>query len=388
MTATPPLLVLSSGDVAAPFEPDRVDVSSSHPLDINEDEYINENQPPRAEKGKVKVSCEDLGEGQFNDFSTYHLQTSDSELDFDWTDSNGDSLYNVDENIEDLLQVRKANIEKQSKEKVDRVNLDEIPSGPVGIDASFEDICNNKGVRYEGKLGGDEPYFDSSDPGSDISDEEEGDPVDDDEVVDPLPRTSSSKIYFDKTAKKVCFQLYMVFLNAIKFREALQSYSIQKGVNLKLKPNEKERVRTKYKHKGCPWVILGSVDNTRFFTVKLTSLYTSVVKGQEIRCATLCGLLSLNFCLISSFGLDRKSGVEGFWYVVELEDDSEELVCSTVGKIGVEHVVVHHILDMEVEEQSIMDFGSDYVELRHELEFEPESDDNGVFLTVSTVQLQ
>ncbi|KAF3655982.1 hypothetical protein FXO37_15654 [Capsicum annuum] len=86
--------------------------------------------------------------------------------------------------------------------ELDRGDLDEIPSGPVGIDASFEDIYKNKGVRYEGKLGGNDPYFDSLDPGSDISDEEEGDPVDDDEVVDPLPRTSSSKIYFDKTAKK------------------------------------------------------------------------------------------------------------------------------------------------------------------------------------------
>ncbi|KAF3626591.1 hypothetical protein FXO38_29153 [Capsicum annuum] len=209
VAATPPLLQLSNGDVTAPVEPDRADVFSSHPLNINEDEYINENQSPRAEKGKAKVSCEDLGEGQFNDFSIYHLQTSDSELDFDWTDSGGDSLYDVDENIEELsdfdeelLQVKKTNIEKQAKEKADRVNVDEIPSGPVDIDASFKDICKNKGVRYEGKMGEDDPYFDSSYPGSDISDEEEGDPVDDDEVVDPLPRTSSSKIYFDKTAKK------------------------------------------------------------------------------------------------------------------------------------------------------------------------------------------
>ncbi|PHU02684.1 hypothetical protein BC332_27935 [Capsicum chinense] len=170
------LLQLSNGDVATSVEPDRADISSSHPLDINKDEYTNENQPPRAEKGKAKVSYEDLGEGQFNDFSTYHLQTSDFELDFDWTDSD---------------------------EKVDKVNVDEIPSGPVDIDAGFEDICKNKGVRYKGELGGDDPYFDSSDSGSDISDEEEEDPVDDDEVVDPLPKTSSSKIYFDKIAKKL-----------------------------------------------------------------------------------------------------------------------------------------------------------------------------------------
>ncbi|KAF3617057.1 hypothetical protein FXO38_34208 [Capsicum annuum] len=101
---------------------------------------MNENQPPRQDKEKAKISCEDLGE------------------DFDITDFDGESLCDVDENIkelsdfdEDLLQARKSNIKKQAKEKVDRVNLYEIPSRPV-------------------------------DPDSDISDEEEGDPVDDDEV--------------------------------------------------------------------------------------------------------------------------------------------------------------------------------------------------------------
>ncbi|KAM3340020.1 hypothetical protein P3S68_029890 [Capsicum galapagoense] len=210
VATTPPLLLLSNGDVAAPFETDRADMSLSHLLDINEDEYINENHLPRADKGKSMVVLEDLGEGQVNDFSTYHLQTSDSELDFDITDSDGDSLYDAAENIEELsdfdeelLQARKSNIKKQAKQKADRVKIDEIPSGPVGIDAGFEDICKNKGVRREGKLGVDDPSFDSSDLGSDISNEKEGDPVNDDEVVDPLPRTSFSKIYFDKTTKKL-----------------------------------------------------------------------------------------------------------------------------------------------------------------------------------------
>ncbi|PHT85971.1 hypothetical protein T459_08077 [Capsicum annuum] len=137
---------------------------------------------------------------------------SSCNCDFDITDSDGDSLYDVDENIEELsdfdeelLEVMKSNIEKQAKKKADRVNLDEITPGPVGIDADFEDICKNREVRYEDKLGGDDLYFDSSDSDSDISYEEERDPVDDDEVVDSLPRTSSIKIYFDKTAKKICF---------------------------------------------------------------------------------------------------------------------------------------------------------------------------------------
>ncbi|PHT58298.1 hypothetical protein CQW23_00661 [Capsicum baccatum] len=200
VAATSPLLLLSNGDVTTPFETDRIDVSSSHPLNINEDEYINENQPPRTDKEKAKVSLKDLGED------------------------------------------KKSNIEKQAKEKADRVNLDEIPSAPVVIDAGFEDIIKNKGFIYKGKLGRNGPYFDSSDPDSDIS-KEEGDPVNDDELIDPLPRTSSSKIYFDKTVKKICFQLYMIFLNVVEFRVILQTYSVQKDVNLKLKPNEKEMIR-------------------------------------------------------------------------------------------------------------------------------------------------
>ncbi|KAH0764965.1 hypothetical protein KY285_000836 [Solanum tuberosum] len=85
--------------------------------------------------------------------------------------------YGVDENIDDLsdldeelLQARQSNIQEQVKEKVDRVNLDEIPSSPVDL-------------------------------GSDISEDEE-DPVKNDEVVDPPPRNKSTKFYFDPTAKR------------------------------------------------------------------------------------------------------------------------------------------------------------------------------------------
>jgi len=47
------------------------------------------------------------------------------------------------------------------------------------------------GGRFEGNLGGDDPYFDSSDPDSDIC-EDEADPVENDEVVDPAPRKERS----------------------------------------------------------------------------------------------------------------------------------------------------------------------------------------------------
>lgn len=65
-----------------------------------------------------KISLEDFIEGQGNDFSLYHLQTSrDSDVDIDKHDTDFDSFYNVNDNVyalsdldEKLLQFRQSNI--------------------------------------------------------------------------------------------------------------------------------------------------------------------------------------------------------------------------------------------------------------------------------------
>nr|XP_009787614.1 PREDICTED: uncharacterized protein LOC104235521 [Nicotiana sylvestris] len=184
------------------------------------------------EKGANRnEEIEESDEGEGNNFSSYHLQTLESDFDEDLDDSEGpDSLFDIDENIEecsdledDIAEIRQP---KLNKKKDAQVNVDEIPSGPIGIDAGFEDMHKNKRRKYEGKLGGDGKYFDSSDPGSECSDDER-------ELVCPD-----------------------------EIREALQTYSIKKGVNLKLKPNEKEMVRAKCTKKGCPWHILGSIEGS------------------------------------------------------------------------------------------------------------------------------
>ncbi|KAH0712182.1 hypothetical protein KY289_008141 [Solanum tuberosum] len=160
------------------------------------------------ESGSPEVSLEDLDEdvGEGNNFSSYHLQTLDES-------DNIDDLSDFDDESD---KARQPNIQEQ----------------------------NNRG-RYEGKLGGNDLYFDSLHLGCDIS-EVEGDHLESDAVVDPPSRNASTK-------------LYMIFVNNVEFREALQTYSIQKGVNLTQKPNEKERIRAKCK-KGCPWNIRGSID--------------------------------------------------------------------------------------------------------------------------------
>ncbi|KAH0777811.1 hypothetical protein KY290_009222 [Solanum tuberosum] len=103
----------------------------------------------------------------------------------------------------------------------------------------------NKLVKIAARLNVEEIPSGLIDPGCDIS-EDEGDHVESDEVVDPPARNASTK-------------LYMIFVNNVEFRESLQTYCIHKGVNLKQKLNEKERIRAKFK-KGCPWHILGSID--------------------------------------------------------------------------------------------------------------------------------
>ncbi|KAH0712353.1 hypothetical protein KY289_008312 [Solanum tuberosum] len=165
-------------DLSSSPQIDRADVSSSQPFDENENRDLNQNQSHLVEEKSPLVE-EQAPAPRIEEHS------------------DSDSLYDVDENIDDLsdldeelLQVRQSNIQEQVKEKTDRVNLDEIPSGPVGDQGEIE-----------GNLGGDDPYFDSSDPDSEIS-EDEGDHIENDEMVDPVPRKENTKIYFDPTAKK------------------------------------------------------------------------------------------------------------------------------------------------------------------------------------------
>ncbi|KAG5572544.1 hypothetical protein H5410_062310 [Solanum commersonii] len=238
------ILVLPSTnvDVSSSPQQDNVDVSSSphkNRVDLSSSPQIN-----RADGFKPNLSP--LVEEQ----SPLVKEQAPAPRVEEHSDSN--SLYDVDENIDDLsdldeefLQARQFNIQEQVKEKTDRVNLDEIPSGHVGIDVGFEDIYKERKGRFEGNLGGDDPYFDSSDLGSDIS-EDEGDLVENDEVGG-----TANLLYSE-------------------------------GVNIKLKPIKKERIRVKYNKNGCPWYIIGSIDgNTGNFNVQINNHYARGNKSQR-----------------------------------------------------------------------------------------------------------
>ena len=116
---------------------------------------------------------------------------------------------------------------------------------------------------YAGKVGGDEKYFDSDDPGSDLSEPEK---CSDDEVPD---RRQSIRVEYDPKCELPLWKIGLVFENVVQFREEISKYAVVRGVQLKVRPNETRRVRAKCKGAACNWFISGSIDgNTNDFTVK------------------------------------------------------------------------------------------------------------------------
>ncbi|KAH0687769.1 hypothetical protein KY290_019368 [Solanum tuberosum] len=129
----------------------------------------------------------------------------------------------------------------------------DIPSEDAGeaggIDRGFEDIGKNKTDKYAGKLGGNEDYIDSSDCWSDDSAEQ----LDVDAVrgVDIPVRRRSKKVRYDEDCEVSIFELGMVFEGANQFRKAVADYAVEYRRQIKLRPNEKHRVRVKCKNANC-----------------------------------------------------------------------------------------------------------------------------------------
>ena len=71
------------------------------------------------------------------------------------------------------------------------------------------------------------------------------------EGVDLPARRKSKKVRFDPDCVVAIFELGMVFENAIEFRMVVEEYDVEYKVKLKLRPNEKHRVRVKCQHMKC-----------------------------------------------------------------------------------------------------------------------------------------
>ncbi|KAH0699235.1 hypothetical protein KY284_013450 [Solanum tuberosum] len=94
--------------------------------------------------------------------------------DLDYVPDQDDS--EVDEELrafrEKLREDKKNEVAKQKKRTKKPSKDQGVELEEVGIDKGFENIFTNKAAKYNGKLGGDEVFIDSSDEPSEDIDEE------------------------------------------------------------------------------------------------------------------------------------------------------------------------------------------------------------------------
>nr|XP_009587383.1 uncharacterized protein LOC104085132 [Nicotiana tomentosiformis]XP_009587384.1 uncharacterized protein LOC104085132 [Nicotiana tomentosiformis]XP_009587385.1 uncharacterized protein LOC104085132 [Nicotiana tomentosiformis]XP_033509034.1 uncharacterized protein LOC104085132 [Nicotiana tomentosiformis]XP_033509035.1 uncharacterized protein LOC104085132 [Nicotiana tomentosiformis] len=203
------------------------------------------------------------------------------------------SEYDVDKisdegDIEIHEELRVIRNDRRNKNKASRRKKQpetvEVPIGETGIDRGFEDIGVNKQEKYTSRLGGDEEFIDSSYAGSDDTNEELD--VDFKPGVDILRRRNITKIRYDSDCVVSIFELGMIFENSKVFRKAVTDYVIEYKVQLKLRPNEKHRVRVRYKHKRCIWEFFASID--RDSNDFMVNKYYHVNKCQPLNTNMLC----------------------------------------------------------------------------------------------------
>ncbi|XP_060195188.1 uncharacterized protein LOC132624421 [Lycium barbarum] len=125
---------------------------------------------------------------------------------------------------------------------------------------------------FEGKLGGDEPFYDSDEPVSfEIKTDDE---ADDEGVVEKptkksrRPKRIRNRVIFYSKCKEIVWETGLAFESAKQFRKALTRYAVQEHVELDKYVNEPTRVRVKCTA-GCPWLLFASYDSrTNDFVVK------------------------------------------------------------------------------------------------------------------------
>ncbi|KAG5576123.1 hypothetical protein H5410_056257 [Solanum commersonii] len=155
-------------------------------------------------------------------------------LDFEEDDLD-DVPHQDDSEVDEELRAFRQKLREEKKKKLQRkkkrtkkpLKDQGVELGEVGIDKRFENIFTNKAAKYNGKLGGDEVFIDSSDELSEDSDEEL------DVLAQPgvdLPsRRKSNKLRYDSSSSIYFFELGMIFESATQLE--------------RLKPNEPHRVR-------------------------------------------------------------------------------------------------------------------------------------------------
>ncbi|KAG5577593.1 hypothetical protein H5410_057727 [Solanum commersonii] len=151
----------------------------------------------------------DFLEKEGSDYSTEDSVESECGLVGDDEEDYGSDVH---EEVRELRAEKRSFQRRKRKERVP-ADTEKVPVGEAGADLGFDETQTGK-ISVEGRLGGDEPYFASSDDGSfEINEDEFSDECVESERVH-LPRTvkrrrrpNNQKIIHDPTAKKVVWRL-------------------------------------------------------------------------------------------------------------------------------------------------------------------------------------
>ncbi|KAH0681633.1 hypothetical protein KY284_022718 [Solanum tuberosum] len=179
----------------------------------------------------------------------------------------------VHEEVINLRKEKRAAKIKKRKEKGPR--SEGVDLGKKGVGLGYDEYLSKKQTTFEGKIVGDEPYFDSDEAVSfEIVIDE--DVNEEDEVEQPIRRQrkarrakrNKKKVVFDPTCQLIDWETGLAFESVKQFREAITRYAVQEHVELDKYVNDSTRVRVKCTA-GCPWLLFGSIDSrTRDFVVK------------------------------------------------------------------------------------------------------------------------
>ncbi|KAH0692602.1 hypothetical protein KY285_019699 [Solanum tuberosum] len=177
---------------------------------------------------------------------------------------------------DELIQLR---AEKRSflrrRKRRERIPADteEVPCGNAGADLGFDETAINTNT-LEGRLGGDEPYYASSDACSfetDTDDNclEEGEKMRLKLLNTKRKKRTTDSVRFDPNSKKIVWQLGMVFESVKEFRLAVTKYAIQRRVQIEKCVKEPTRVRVRCCKVNCKWLLYASLDRkTNNFVIK------------------------------------------------------------------------------------------------------------------------
>ncbi|KAM3201284.1 hypothetical protein P3L10_033647 [Capsicum annuum] len=211
------------------------------------------------------ISLEDFGveggdEADAEDINVEDVNRLISELsdylssDSDLGDIPSEDGSDVDEELRAFRQERREKKPTTKKARKKVVETEEVPVGVAGcVDRGFGDIGKSKATKYSEKLGGDEEYIDSFDCWSEDSEEIDVDVV---RGVDLPRRRRSNKTRYDENCEFSAFELRMIFAGANQFRKVVADYAVEYRRQVKLKPNEKYRIRVKCIATGCCLLLL------------------------------------------------------------------------------------------------------------------------------------